>query len=75
MCIVGRRLCRLGGTELDTAAEALDDRAGRWESSSASRAAKIAPKIATPNEPPIERKNVAVAVATPMFSGGRRSGR
>ena len=33
------------------------------------RAAKIAPKIATPKEPPIERKKVAVEVATPMFSG------
>ena len=26
---------------------------------------KIAPKIAVPNEPPIERKNVAPEVATP----------
>ena len=65
-----RQVCGLGGTELDTAAEALDDGAREVESSSGRRAAKIAPKIATPNEPPIERKNVAVAVATPMFSGG-----
>ena len=30
-----------------------------------SRLAKIAPKIAVPNDPPIERKNVAPEVATP----------
>ena len=48
---------------------ALDDaRAAGARARAASRDAKIAPKIATPNEPPIERKNVAVAVATPMFS-------
>ncbi len=31
----------------------------------------MAPKIATPNEPPTERKNVAVEVATPMSCGSR----
>ena len=35
-------------------------------SSSVRREAKIAPNSATPSEPPIERKNVAVEVATPM---------
>ena len=39
-------------------------------SSCASRAAKIAPNTATPSEPPIERKNVAVEVATPMLRAG-----
>ena len=39
-------------------------------SSFARREAKIAPKIATPSEPPIERKNVAVEVATPMLRAG-----
>ena len=68
--MAGGRRVGLRGAELDAAAEALDDaarevrRAGRE-----SRAAKIAPKMATPNEPPIERKKVAVEVATPMFSG------
>src|SRR5437868_11941820 len=41
----------------------------------ASRFAKIDPKIATPNEPPIERKNVDVAVATPRRSEERRVGK
>ena len=34
-------------------------------SSSASRLEKIAPQMATPKQPPIERKKVAPAVATP----------
>ena len=29
----------------------------------------MVPKMATPKEPPTERKKVAVEVATPMFSG------
>ena len=33
------------------------------------RAAKIAPNTATPTEPPIERKKVAVDVAAPMSRG------
>ena len=44
--------------------------AGKLASWSASRLAKIVPKIATPKEPPTERKNVAVEVATPISSGG-----
>ena len=43
--------------------------AGRRVSSLASREAKIAPKSATPNEPPTERKKVAVEVTTPMSCG------
>ena len=43
---------------------------GSFDSSSARREAKIAPNSATPSEPPIERKNVAVLVATPMSFGG-----
>ena len=43
---------------------------GMPASSLPSRDAKIAPKIATPSEPPIERKNVAVEVATPMLRAG-----
>ena len=69
-CTAGGRLVGLGRAELDAAAEPRDDARGKPASWSASREAKIAPKIATPNEPPIERKNVAVEVATPMFSGG-----
>ena len=34
-------------------------------SSSAIRVFRIAPKTATPNNPPIDRKKVAAAVATP----------
>ena len=40
--------------------------AGRWRGSSvASRAFMMAPKMATPNEPPIDRKNWVAEVATP----------
>ncbi len=42
---------------------------GRPASWSESRVAKIVPKSATPNAPPMLRKNVADAVATPMSSG------
>jgi hypothetical protein len=42
---------------------------GSRASSLVSRDAKIAPKRATPNEPPTERKNVAVDVTTPMSCG------
>ena len=42
---------------------------GRPASWSASRVAKIVPKSATPNAPPMLRKNVADAVATPTSSG------
>ena len=45
-------------------------RAGSRSSSCASREAKIAPNSATPSEPPMLRKNVAVEVATPMSRGG-----
>ena len=38
-------------------------------SAAASREVMIAPKIATPNEPPIWRKNVADEVATPISRG------
>ena len=42
--------------------------AGRCpESSRESPAAKIAPKIATPTEPPIDRNSVAPEVATPRW--------
>ena len=40
----------------------------RARSSDASWLEKIAPKIGTPIAPPIERKSVAVDVATPRFS-------
>ena len=43
---------------------------GSRSSSCVSREAKIAPNSATPSEPPMERKNVAVEVATPMSRGG-----
>ena len=42
---------------------------GRCDSWLDRREAKIVPKIATPKEPPTERKNVAVDVATPISCG------
>ena len=66
MCTTGGRCRTWAGlmcTPLPICATALR---GRCCSSLASREAKIVPKIATPNEPPTERKNVAVEVATPM---------
>ena len=69
MCIVGGSSAASAGLSWTPLPRRSTTLAGRCESSCESRAAKIAPKIATPKEPPIERKNVAVAVATPMFSG------
>ena len=40
----------------------------RAASSCARRLAKIAPRIAVPSEPPIERNSVAAEVATPSCS-------
>jgi hypothetical protein len=42
---------------------------GRCDSWPDRREAKIVPKIATPKEPPTERKKVAVDVATPISCG------
>ena len=67
-CILGGSLAASAGLSWTPLPRRWTTAAGRCESWLASRAAKIAPKIATPNEPPIERKNVAVAVATPMFA-------
>ena len=44
-------------------------RCGNTASSPESLLAKIAPKMATPKEPPTERENVAVEVATPISDG------
>ena len=69
VCIAGGSCAASRGAELDAAAEPRRRRSRQVrELVARAAAAKIAPKIATPNEPPIERKNVAVAVATPMFS-------
>ena len=60
----------LVGPDVEAAGEARGAAAGSAVSSVASRVAKIAPNSATPIEPPIERKNVAVDVATPRSRAG-----
>ena len=65
-----RQVLRLLGVEVDAAAEAGGDAVREVRRARlASREAKIVPKIATPKEPPTERKNVAVEVATPISCG------
>src|SRR4029077_5665492 len=44
--------------------------AGSRRSQKARRLAKIVPKIATPNDPPIDRKKTEAAVATPISGRG-----
>ena len=57
------------GVEMDPAPRCLVTLAGSAFGWLASRDAKMAPEIVTPNEPPTERKKVAVEVATPTSSG------
>src|SRR4029079_803421 len=64
----GSCLARAGSTAPASRSFAVTS-AGRRFSSLASREAKMAPKSATPNEPPTERKKVAVEVTTPMSCG------
>ena len=62
-------MLRLLRVEVDAAAEPGGDAVRQLRELVGEPLAKIAPKIATPNEPPTERKNVAVDVATPMSCG------
>ena len=69
MAHAGGERVDLVGADVDAAGEARAAPADRRQLV-ARREAKIAPKIATPSEPPIERKNVAVEVATPTSRAG-----